>query len=189
MPIRSIVCLCTAHIGMSVYDTSGGFWCAYISEGVCSTYHKVTWAGCFVQADGIVESGVSWQDVWWVLLCACFLSPVSVYKDVGASLQHSMGCWHWQAPNCPPTTGLCNSDNVCYLTLPRISLQRLLVLQAGCQKLLSNGRLFNALAGRARVQEVLESEFGKCSPSTHSGCSTDTQGMFNADLNRTTQGS
>lgn len=91
-------------------------------------------------------------------------------------------------PNCPPTTGLCNSDTVSYLTLPRISLQRLLVLQVWCRKLLSNGRLFNALAGRAGLEEVLESELGKCSPSTHSGCSTDTQGVFNADLNRTPQG-
>lgn len=56
-----------------------------------------------------------------------------------------------RSPNCPPTMRLCNSEPVSYLTLLRISLQRPLVLKMGCRKLLSNGRLFNALSGRAGV--------------------------------------
>lgn len=86
---RSCMHECVAHVFR-------GFW------GVHHVYHKFTWADCFVQADDIVERGVSWQDVWWALLGACFLSPVSVYKDVGASLQCSMGLLMLAGPWLPP---------------------------------------------------------------------------------------
>lgn len=158
-----------------VGHTFRGFWCAYVSVGVCCVYHKVTWAGCFVHAAGIVESGASWQDVCCV--------PVSWVQSLFTRMLGPLCSTVWAAdtgrlPNCPPTTGFSNSDTVSYLTLPRISLQRLLVLQVECRKLLSNGRLFSALTGGAGVHEALESEFGKCSPSTHSGCFADTRGMF-----------
>lgn len=38
-------------------------------------YHNVTWTGCFVQADGIVESGVSWQDVLVSFAVCLFPEP------------------------------------------------------------------------------------------------------------------
>lgn len=76
-----------------------------------------------------------------------------------------------RSPNCPPATTLCNSEPVSYL---RISLQRPLVLKMGCRKLLSNGRLFNALSGRVGVQEI----FGKHSSSTHSGWSMTLRGCL-----------
>lgn len=93
-----------------------------------------------------------------------------------------------RSPNCPPTTRLCNSEPLSYLTLLRISLQRPLVLKMGCRKLLPNGdSLMLYLAGLE--YRFLESQLGKHSSSTHSDCSTDTQGMFNSDLNRRRQGS
>lgn len=129
--------------------TFRGFWCAYVSvvHVVCTTRVLELAVLCRL----MVLLNLAFPGRMFGEFCC---APVSWVQSLFTRMLGPLCSTVWAAdtgrpPNCPPTTGLCNSDTVSYLTLPRISLQRLLVLQAGCGTLVSNGRLFNALAGWA----------------------------------------
>lgn len=154
---------------------------------VCCVYHRFLELAVFCRLMVLLNLVFPGR-MFGEFCCAPVSWGQALFTRMLGPLQHSRGCWHGQVPSVPPTTGLCSSDSL--LSHPSKNFStKAACFASGVWEAAVKWETVKCSSWQGWSTGGFGVRAWKMQPHTHSGCSTDTQGMLNADLNRTRQGS